>query len=191
MSLPDGSPAQNIPLHLLTGTAYHPGSEMSPDAWREVVTQSVGVELDSLFDRHPVNTTTAEDGTNEVVLGVQLSTKLTPAHVTSKTDEAGNREAFMWLEPGAGLGTEMFRYTDGPNNTPQLEPYRIDPDTNERVPRTASEHYDPNSAQEVGHWGNVWVRNLREAPSLNEKELAMLRKGPTRLRRALGKLSFR
>jgi hypothetical protein len=138
---------------------------------REQTTQEIGRELDALFDRHAGYTTVGEDGTELVSVSVRFSSgSVVPAHVTSTTGEDGKRIAYMWLEPGKALSPQMYKYTDGKDIEPKLEPYKFDKDTGEVVPRLAGKVYDPNEDREVVFWGGLWVRNLRESPPIDPNQ---------------------
>lgn len=150
---------------------------------RERVTHDIGNELDTLFDRHAKYTSIDEDGTQRVTLRVQLSASAVPGHVTSKVDENGVRTAYMWLQPGKALGSEMYKYTDGGNEEPSLEPYAVDADTGEFIPRPAGQYHDPNTDSEIAYWGKVWVRNLHECPPFQPKS--------KRLSRFMGRIATR
>lgn len=166
-------------------------SEISFGRQREIVTNAVGTQLDGIFDRHAAYTAQDEDGTRRVSLRVQMSSSAVPAHVTLKSNEDGSRTAFMWLHPGKALGTEMYKYTDGPNITSSLEPYKFDTETGQPVPKTASEHYDPNTDKEVTFWGKTWVRNLRECQPIMPNSREVKSGKVPLMHRALGRLGLR
>jgi len=160
----------------MTGELLNTSHDQDGSDEREHVTRDVGRELNSLFNRHADFATVDEDGTRRLSLRVQLSASFAPAHITSKVDENGVRTAYMWLQPGKALGSEMFKYTDGVDMTPSLEPYKFDAETGETVSRTVgSGRYDPNTDKEVAFWGGLWLKNLRECPPIGPKSTRLPR----------------
>lgn len=144
------------------------GQPDDPSAERERAARAIGEAIDDVFARFGQERVTVdEDGTQGIRFGVKLSTAVAPARVTIKQDpHSGAREAYMWLEPGKSLGTELHRYSDNPTDpsvVPTLEAYRFD-DEGTKVRREAGKYHDYNADAEVVRWGGkVWLKNLQQA----------------------------
>lgn len=166
-------------------------TEIAPERQRELLTHRLGILLGNAFDAHSKNVTHDEDGTQRLSLKVDLSASKVPAHFTSRTDENGVRTAFMWLQSGKALGTEMYKYTDGPDVEPSLEPYTVDQETAQPIPRMASSGYDPNDDAEVVYWGRLWADNIRFGkPMKSRSHETNMGQGASRTRRAFGRLGL-
>lgn len=166
-----------------------PESVMSFERQRAVVTAAVGAQLDTVFDRHANFTTQRPDGARQVSLRVQLSASTVPAHIESRVDEQGIRTAFMWLEPKKALGTEMYRYIDGPGIKPQLDPYTFDAETGEKVPEEPGSSM--NADKNVAYWGKAWVENMQISPPIKPGSRELKTGKPSLVHRALGRLGLR
>lgn len=174
----------------MSGEFPNQNNEQSPDAeTRGEAIAAIGHQLDTFFDRHADFATEDTDGTKRVILRVQLSTTTVPAHVESRTDDQGVRTAYMWLQHnGKALGSELFKYTDGPNVVANFEPYSFN-ENGQKVPRPPDSY--SSSDHGIISLGNTWKRNLENLPAIDPNSREALGKKSSRLRQLLGKLASR